>query len=111
MTESPISTTSQRDYSFQKEHYAYNEEPMYPPGEPSARVTIGRPRSKSKPTEIFIHPAESNLARADAAALQLGLAGDTSLVKGNIHSVDGNAAWKMGEGKDMARQIMSRGSI
>ncbi|KIP10161.1 hypothetical protein PHLGIDRAFT_125810 [Phlebiopsis gigantea 11061_1 CR5-6] len=70
---------------------------------------IKRPRSKSKPTSIFIHPNESNLARADAAALQLGITGDTELVKGNMHSTDGDAAWKMGEGKDLARQIMTRG--
>lgn len=65
-----------------------------------------RPRSKSKPTHIFIHPTESNLARADAAALQMGLAGDTERVKGNMHSIEGEAAWKMGEGKGIARQIM-----
>ena len=69
---------------------------------------IKRPRSKSKPTHILIHPNESNLARADAAALHMGLTGDTELVKGNMHSIDGDAAWKMGEGKDLARQIMSR---
>ena len=68
-----------------------------------------RPRAKSKPTSIFIHPTQSNIARADAAALQLGLAGDTDLVKGNMHP-DGEAAWKIGEGKDLARQIMSRSS-
>lgn len=74
----------------------------------SAPSPATRPRSKSKPTHIFIHPAESNLARADAAALQMGLTGDTERVKGNMHSMEGEAAWKMGEGKGIARQIMSQ---
>jgi hypothetical protein len=73
----------------------------------SSRTT--RPRAKSKPTSIFIHPTQSNIARADAAALHMGLAGDTELVKGNIHP-DGEAAWKIGEGKDLAREIMGRSS-
>lgn len=88
--------------------------PLHPPATTaetsnSQSSPIKRPRSKSKPTSIFIHPTESNLARADAAALQMGLTGDTELVKGNMHSADGDAAWKMGEGKDLARQIMTRG--
>ena len=39
----------------------------YPPPRPN------RPRSKSKPDSIFIHPNHSNIARADAVALELGL--------------------------------------
>jgi hypothetical protein len=34
-----------------------------------------RPRSRSKPKEIFIHPAHSNVARANAAVLQLDVEG------------------------------------
>ena len=42
----------------------------------SAPIALGsvpqtRPRSKSKPDSIFIHPRFNNIARADAAALEL----------------------------------------
>ncbi|KAJ3527689.1 hypothetical protein NM688_g8097 [Phlebia brevispora] len=69
-------------------------------------ATKPRTRSKSKPSRIFIHPADSNLARADAVAQQLGLAGDTDLVKGSQHPLDGEASWMVGKGKDLARDIM-----
>lgn len=69
-----------------------------------------RPRSRSKPTAIFIHPNESNLARADAAAQQMGLTGETERVKGIMHPLEGEPAWKIGEGKDIARQLMNRTS-
>jgi len=38
----------------------------------------------------------------------MGLAGDTELVKGNMHALEGEPAWKVGSGKDIARQIMNR---
>lgn len=65
-----------------------------------------RPRSKSKPSKIFIHPADSNLARADAVALRLGLGGDTDLVKGNQYPADAEPAWTVGKGKDIARELL-----
>ncbi|KIJ66182.1 hypothetical protein HYDPIDRAFT_26553 [Hydnomerulius pinastri MD-312] len=65
-----------------------------------------RPRARSKPEVIFIHPNESNLARADAAALELGIAGDTDLVKGNRASED-QESWQHGKGRDVARQLFS----
>ena len=74
---------------------------------PSSQPVTTRPRSKSKPSRIFIHPSESNLARADAAALELGLAGDTELVKGNQYPAEG-PAWQAGKGKDLARELMGR---
>ncbi|KAK7695109.1 hypothetical protein QCA50_002299 [Cerrena zonata] len=67
---------------------------------------VGRPRSKSKPTSIFIHPNESNVARADAAAQQLGLLGDTELVKANQYPAQDTGPWEIGKGKDMARELM-----
>ncbi|EKM61552.1 uncharacterized protein PHACADRAFT_135311 [Phanerochaete carnosa HHB-10118-sp] len=70
---------------------------------------VRRLRSKSKPASIFIHPAQSNIARADAAAIHMGLAWDTELVKGNMHAPGGEPAWKIGRGKDLARQMMRRG--
>jgi len=57
----------------------YYERPAEHASYPPQGITT-RPRSKSKPDSIFIHPSESNIARADAAAVSLGLAGDTDLV-------------------------------
>ncbi|GBE77260.1 hypothetical protein SCP_0101330 [Sparassis crispa] len=69
--------------------------------------TTGRPRSKSKPESIFIHPSESNIARADVAAMQLGLSGDTDIVKWNAYPDNGDA-WQLGKGKDVARELLGR---
>ena len=80
---------------------AYEPETSYPPSRAS------RPRSRSKPESIFIHPNDSNLARADAAAVQLGLAGDTDRVKGNVYPADGEA-WEHGRGRDVARELLGR---
>lgn len=75
-----------------------------------SQPVVTRPRSRSKPSKIFIHPSESNLARADAAALQLGIGGDTELVKGNQVPQTGETAWKAGKGKVLARELMGRRS-
>ncbi|KAI0783137.1 hypothetical protein C8Q75DRAFT_478013 [Abortiporus biennis] len=63
-----------------------------------------RPRSRSKPTAIFIHPAESNIARADAAAQQLGLGGDGDAPI--IGQVDDSTKWELGKGRDVARELL-----
>lgn len=68
--------------------------------------TIMRTRSKSKPDNIFIHPAQSNLARADAAAQQLGLSGDTDLVQGSTYLENGEGHWELGKGRDTARELL-----
>lgn len=75
------------------------------PHEHALKSVKTRPRSKSKPDDIFIHPAESNIARADAVALELGLAGDTDRVKGYSYTKDA-PAWEIGKGKDMAREML-----
>lgn len=62
-------------------------------------------RTKSKPEAILIHPGDSNLARADAAAQELGIAGDTERVKVNRYPVDQDA-WEYGKGRDIARQLL-----
>ncbi|KAG2160006.1 uncharacterized protein EDB93DRAFT_1112928 [Suillus bovinus] len=62
-------------------------------------------RTKSKPEAILIHPGDSNLARADAAAQELGIAGDTERVKANRYPVDQDA-WECGKGRDVARQLL-----
>ncbi|KAH9854279.1 hypothetical protein C2E23DRAFT_858456 [Lenzites betulinus] len=78
----------------------------YPPA-PTARTNAvtTRPRSKSKPESIFIHPNHSNLARADAAAASLGLAGDTERVKANVYPADEDP-WEHGKGRDVARELL-----
>lgn len=66
-----------------------------------------RSRTKPKPDSIFIHPCDSNLARADAAALELGIAGDTEFVTGNKSTDD--QSWEHGKGRDVARQLFGGG--
>lgn len=46
----------------------------------------------------------SNIARADAVALQLGLAGETERVQGFRAPED--SAWEVGEGRDLAREML-----
>ncbi|KAI0931633.1 hypothetical protein AcW2_000478 [Taiwanofungus camphoratus] len=79
----------------------------YEPASDSYPPPTGRPRSKSKPDSIFIHPNESNIARADAVAMQLGLSGDTDLVKGNVYR-PGGESWELGKGRDVARELLGR---
>jgi hypothetical protein len=62
-----------------------------------------RPRSKSKPENIFIHPTQSNIVRADAFALQLGLAGETERVQAPELEDTG---WEVGKGKEFAREML-----
>ncbi|KAG1749748.1 uncharacterized protein EDB91DRAFT_762911 [Suillus paluster] len=64
-----------------------------------------RPRAKSKPEAIVIHPGNSNLARADAVAQELGITGETERVKLNRYPVDQDA-WELGKGRDIARQLL-----
>jgi len=65
-----------------------------------------RPRSRSKPDAIFIHPAQSNLARADAVALELGLSGSTDRVHGNRYPREEPSAWEVGAGQGAARALL-----
>lgn len=74
-------------------------EETYPP-----KSLMTRPRCKSKPDDIFIHPTNSNIARADAFALELGLSGQTERVQGNIRGQE--ATWEVGKGRDMARELL-----
>ncbi|KAJ6601142.1 copper transporter [Mycena vulgaris] len=60
-------------------------------------VTFLPARTRSKPEDIFIHPAQSNLARADAAAVTLGLA---------ARYPSEAAAWETGKGPDVARSLL-----
>ena len=92
--------------SSQEDAFGPEPSPVYPPSRPS--LGPSRPRAKSKPDSIFIHPNESNLARADAAAVQLGIAGDTERVKANMYPADEDA-WELGRGRDVARELLLGG--
>lgn len=65
-----------------------------------------RPRSRSKPENIFIHPDDSNLFRADAVALEMGITGDTELVK-NSSRPGREESWSRDDGEDRAREILA----
>ena len=92
--------------------------PVYPPSRPAlnpgpspgSSSSGTRPRSRSKPESNFIHPNESNLARADAAAAQLGLAGDTERVQAGVYAAAGADAWEHGRGRDVARELLLGGA-
>ncbi|TFK77469.1 hypothetical protein BDN72DRAFT_808307 [Pluteus cervinus] len=64
-----------------------------------------RPRSRSKPDDIFIHPSDSNIARADAVAIQLGITPSTDRVHVSTYSRD-ESPWKAGQGRDAARALL-----
>jgi len=66
-----------------------------------------RPRSKSRPENIFINPNESNIFRADAVALEMGITGDAELVKANSYSAED---WKRAEEGDKAGEILASSS-
>ncbi|KAF8665336.1 hypothetical protein AX16_000355 [Volvariella volvacea WC 439] len=74
----------------------------------TSNISGTRPRSRSKPDAIFIHPNDSNIARADAAALELGIGGDTEYVKGDVYTHE-PARWETGAGRDMARALLGSG--
>jgi hypothetical protein len=69
--------------------------------------------SKVKPAGLFIHPNNSNLARADAAAVELGLHRSTERVEALRSSScdsdddDAMAAWGQGRGRDTARNLLA----
>jgi hypothetical protein len=69
-------------------------------------------RGKVKPAGLFIHPNNSNLARADAVAVELGLHRSTDRVEALRTSCDSDdddvmAAWGQGRGRDTARNLLA----
>jgi hypothetical protein len=69
-------------------------------------------RGKAKPAGLFIHPTNSNLARADAAAVELGLHRSTERVEALRTTCDSDvddmvAAWGQGRGRDTARNLLA----
>jgi hypothetical protein len=68
-----------------------------------------RSRSKHKPPGLFIHPSNSNLARADAVAVEMGLRGSTERIKTlrtSCDSDDDERTWGRGRGRVMARALL-----
>jgi hypothetical protein len=69
-------------------------------------------RARAKPPGLFIHPNSSNLARADAVAVELGLHGSTEHVSGvgaarmSSDSDDHERTWDRGRGRDAARTLL-----
>ena len=64
---------------------------------------------KLKPAGLFIHPNNSNLARADAVAVELGLHRSTDRVEAAPAlrtSSDSDSAWGQGRGRDAARHLL-----
>jgi hypothetical protein len=75
-------------------------------------MMLRKARGKVKPAGLFIHPNNSNLARADAAAVELGLHRSTERVEALRTSCDSDeddamAAWGQGRGRDAARNLLS----
>ncbi|KIM62643.1 hypothetical protein SCLCIDRAFT_15786 [Scleroderma citrinum Foug A] len=64
-------------------------------------------RTKPKPDSIFIHPYQSNLAQADAAAFELSISGNMELVTGIRPSDD--QGWEHSKGRDVARELFRGG--
>lgn len=66
-------------------------------------------RSRTKPAGLFIHPNNSNLARADAVAVELGLHGSTEHVSAprmSSDSEDNGTLWDHDRGRDAARALL-----
>ena len=66
-------------------------------------------RSRTKPAGLFIHPNNSNLARADAVAVELGLHGSTEHVSAprmSTDSEDNGTLWDHDRGRDAARALL-----
>lgn len=104
------SSPNAENHSFQRlDRHNPSDVYEYPPS-PTADSThsestiVGktRPRSKSKPDDIFIHPTDSNIARADAMA-------DHLVLEERLRSNPENTSvWQEGTGRDLARQFLSR---
>jgi hypothetical protein len=65
-----------------------------------------RARPRPKPEGIFIHPNLSNIARADARALERGLISNTDRVHSTFYSRDTESGWQSGSGKEAARALL-----
>lgn len=62
-----------------------------------------RSRPRPRPDSIYIHPSESNIARADAIALELGKELGVSVENGHKEG----EGWQPGRGEDAAMALLS----
>lgn len=97
----------------------YYEQPPHDPDPRNAchislsSSSLHRARSRTKPAGLFIHPNDSNLARADAVAVELGLHGSTENVSAGAARMssdsddhDHGRTWERGRGRDAARALL-----
>ena len=83
-----------------------------------------RPRSKSKPDEIFIHPTNSNIARAEVIATRMGFSTDNNeyvdtssytyprspSTNEDSPAPSNHRRWGAGNGRDVARGLLGGSS-
>ena len=103
------SSSNTESHTFQRLDRAHRSSDVYEyPPSPTANsihsestvVNKTRPRSKSKPDDIFIHPTDSNIARADAMA-------DHLVLEERLRANPDASVWQDGTGREMARQFMA----
>jgi len=98
----------------------YHRDIREPSSPPPASTTATRPRSKSKPDQLFIHPAQSNILRAEAFAIQYGYSStNTELVDASSciypaspvaeqSTASASRGWGGDKGRETARQLLGR---
>ncbi|KAH9081483.1 hypothetical protein EDB83DRAFT_2333007 [Lactarius deliciosus] len=96
---------------FEQPHDSDPRNPCHIALSSSPPSTMRKARSRAKPAGLFIHPNESNLARADAVAVELGLHGSTEHVsagaaRASSDSDDNGRTWERGRGHDAARALL-----
>ncbi|KAF9650303.1 hypothetical protein BDM02DRAFT_3093343 [Thelephora ganbajun] len=70
-----------------------------------------RPRSKSKPDGIFIHPKHSNIARAEVIAVHMGFGTENNEYVDASSYVHPRRVWGVGNGRDVARGLLGGSSL
>ncbi|KZT73297.1 hypothetical protein DAEQUDRAFT_662615 [Daedalea quercina L-15889] len=84
---------------------AYSEQPNT-----TRFARSGSLRSKPEGLNIYIHPSENNVVRADVAARELGLTSEEEEdeAMGIYHNDAKEPLWSPGKGRDVARSLMKR---
>ncbi|THU90121.1 hypothetical protein K435DRAFT_864598 [Dendrothele bispora CBS 962.96] len=68
-------------------------------------LPVSQSRSKSKPDDIFIHPNQLNIARADTVAMEPRLGGPTDRMSGDNYPQSGSS-WETGKGRKAAKALL-----
>lgn len=79
----------------------------------ATRPHTRRTRSKPENLNLYIHPSESNIARADAAVHELGLYSSGSEIDYEDEDMQARAhepgeGWEHGTGREVARELMGK---